>query len=805
MSTKDSWLKVLDLLADAVVILHPEGEILHANPAGLTLLGGALHQVIGRPLTAFLDPPDHEALRRALRHGLAGQTLPPLPLRLADADMTAQLHRLETAAGAAPALALFLRPADQDTMRLLASIVEGSQDAILTKTLDGTITSWNSAAEALFGYSADQAIGRSVTMLFPLERIAEENEIIARIRRGDMVRHYEATRIARDGRVLDLSVTVSPIRNAEGRVIGASKIARDMGPERARAERLTVLASVYQNCGEAIMILNAKGEFVEVNSGFTAITGFTEAEMVGRSFNAFRSGRQSPHEARRMIRELRRNRIAKGEIWTRRKDGSALAGFLTITALPCASHDNRYIAILADVTSLRLQQETLERLAHYDDLTGLPNRLLMHERLDRALGQALATDSEVSVAYLDIDGFKAVNDRHGHDAGDEILTALAQRMTACLAASDTVARIGGDEFVVILPQARGRPRRTEVLDRLLARIRQPIRRAGLEIRVAASIGVATFPQDQGGGEQIIRLADQAMFEAKKQGGNQIRHFDSARQEREIGQRRLVGEIETALTEGQFELHFQPKVHLATGAIVGAEALLRWVHPAGLRLPGAFLTQVLDHPVIEEIGAFVIVDALKAIRSLQAGGLTLPISINVTARDLRRPNFATYLHRQAQRFGLKDHALLQLELLETAALDDDPQIARTIDRCHRDGFRLAIDDFGVGFASLSYLGRIPADTIKLDRSFVTHIATDAPSRKIASAVLAMATAFGKQVVAEGVETPGAARQLLALGCEVAQGFCIAPPMPLTHFQAWAVEWHMRVAGLSGSFVDSPLLV
>ncbi len=795
---------LLDALDEAVVLLGADGTILQANRAWLSLTGTALHDAIGSPAAAQFA--EGEGLARALRRAVAGETARDiLPLRDAAGTETPCTARLLPFAGH---LALFLRPEDRTDAahaRLLASIVDGSEDAIIAKTLDGTITSWNHGAETLFGYTAAQAIGRSVTMLFPLERIAEENEIIARIKRGEKVRHFEAKRIARDGSVLDLSITVSPIRDREGRVVGASKIARNMAEERARGERLAVLASVYQNCGEAIMILNARGEFVEVNSGFTAITGFTEAEMIGRSFNAFRSGRQSPREVRRMIRDLRRNRICKGEIWTRRKDGSALAGFLTVTALPGAARESRYIAILADVTSLRLQQETLERLAHHDDLTGLPNRLLMHERLERALVQAAATGGEVAVAYLDVDGFKAVNDRHGHDAGDEILTLIARRMEESLAPTDTVARIGGDEFVVILPRPQGKARRDDALERLLQRIRQSIRRFDMDIRLTASIGVATWPQDQGQGEQIIRLADQAMFEAKKQGGDEIRHFDSARQQSEVLQRRLVEELRQALAEGQLELHFQPKVNLRTGEIVGAEGLLRWMHPAaGLRLPGPILAQVLDHPVIEEIGAFVIVEALKAIPRLQAAGLTLPLSVNVTARDLRRANFASYLHRQAQSFGLADRGLLQLELLETVALDDDPQIARTLELCHQAGFGLAIDDFGVGFASLSSLGRIPADTIKLDRSFVTHVDYDGAARKIASAVVAMAAAFGKSVVAEGVESAMAARALLALGCEVAQGFAISPAMPLPQFLAWSARWQAGVAALTGALLDAGMV-
>lgn len=809
------WREVVQAADEAVLVVFADGEVLHANPTYLAQSGHALHAVIGRKFSDLGRFAASHPFHQLLRHVSAGETATPIEVQMLHRDgqdmhMSLRLVPLRAKAGHLAAVGVFLRDLDltralDHNTRLLSSIVESSQDAIVAKQLDGTITSWNAASVALFGYSVEEAIGRPITMLFPLERLAEEAGIMASIRRGEQVRHYEAKRLAKDGHVLDLSITVSPIHNAAGEVVGASKIARDMREERLRNDRLGILASVFENCGEAIMILNAHGQFTEVNTSFTVITGFPHNEIIGKSFNAFRSGRQSPKEARRMISELRHNRQSKGEIWTRRKDGSALAGFLTVTALPGASRDNRYIAILADVTSLRLQQEKLERLAHYDDLTGLPNRLLLHERLDHALAQSAALGHEVTVAYLDIDGFKSVNDRFGHDIGDEVLCTLARKMAGCLRPTDTVARIGGDEFVVILPQIRGTGDHREILDELLRRVRQPICRGSAEIKVSASVGVTTHPQDAGGPEQLLRLADQAMYEVKRLGGNQIRHFDSARQARELRQRSLVAEVEEALAEGQFELHFQPQVDLLAGTVVGVEGLLRWLHPTeGLRQPGQFLPELTELPLIEEIGAFVVRQALTAITSLTKAGLQMSVAINVTARELRRANFAAFLGHEADRAGVSDTALLHLELPETTALVDDPQIEATLARCHALGFGLAIDDFGVGFASLSYLGRIPAETIKLDRSFVTNIDRDEASRKIAHAVVAMAEAFGKSVVAEGVESDAAAKTLLSLGCRVVQGFAVAQAMPLQHLIPWARDWQARVRGVTGPLTGSGLL-
>lgn len=810
------WIQVVEATGDAVLLALPDGQVLHANFAFLTLFGYQSHEVIGCKLAALSVFSDHHSLQKMVGHVVAGETHSPIDVLVPNRDghhlqMSMRLAPLLGKAGRVSAVAVFLHnrgllhELDLNT-RLLSSIVESSQDAIIAKKLDGTITSWNTAAVEMFGYSADEALGRSITMLFPVERLAEEADIMARVRRGERVRHYEARRLSKDGSLLDLSITVSPIRNAAGSVIGASKIARNMREERARSDRLAVLASVFENCGEAIMILNAHGQFAEVNNSFTAITGFSRDEILGKSYNAFRSGRQSPDEARRMVRELRRNHQSKGDIWTRRKDGGALAGFLTVTSLPGASSDNRYIAILADVTSIRIQQEKLERLSHFDTLTGLPNRLLLHERLDHALAQSAATGHDVTVAYLDIDGFKFINDRYGHDAGDEILRALANRMAACLRPTDSVGRIGGDEFVVILPQIRTANDHQGILDELLHRICQPIRSGGVEIQVSASIGVTTHPQDHGGSEQLLRSADQAMYEVKRQGGNQIRHFDSARQAQELHLRNLATEIETALSEGQIELHFQPKVDLLLGTVIGVEGLIRWLHPtAGTRQPGSFLPSLIEHPVIEKIGAFVVRQGFEAITHLANAGLNIPVSINVTARELRRTNFAAYLGQEAIRAKVQDRSLMQLELPETTALADEPQIESTLAQCSAMGFGLAIDDFGIGFASLSYLGKIPADVIKLDQSFVKNINRDESCLKIAIAVVAMAGAFGKSVVAEGVESDAAARTLLAVGCRFAQGFAISPALPMDQLIWWLKAWQARLISLPEPLLESGLLI
>ena len=435
----------------------------------------------------------------------------------------------------------------------------------------------------------------------------------------------------------------------------------------------------------------------------------------------------------------------------------------------------------------------LEHMAHYDGLTQLPNRTLLTDRLQQALLHSQRRGLGLAVAYLDLDGFKPVNDSHGHAVGDQLLITLAQRMKQVLREGDTLARIGGDEFVALLVDLDQALECAPVLARLLQAAAAPVTVGAAELQVSASIGVTLYPNDGADADLLLRHADQAMYLAKQAGRNRYHFFDVARDAAVATQRESLARMQLALAQHEFVLHYQPRVDMKTGAVTGAEALIRWLHPEhGLLLPAAFLPIVDEHPFSIELGEWVLASALAQLATWQAAGLHIAVSVNVGALQLQQADFASRLQRQLAAQPDIEPARLTLEVLETHALQDIAHISTVMRECQALGVRFALDDFGTGYSSLTYLKRLPADQLKIDQSFVLHMTDDADDLAIVQGVIGLAGAFHRQVVAEGVETTAQGAQLLLLGCTQAQGHGIARPMAGADLPAWADAWQAQAA-------------
>ena len=437
---------------------------------------------------------------------------------------------------------------------------------------------------------------------------------------------------------------------------------------------------------------------------------------------------------------------------------------------------------------LRQANHQLEHLAHFDSLTGLPNRVLLADRLRQAMSQCLRRDASLAVVYLDLDGFKPINDRHGHAIGDQLLVLLAQRLKEVLREGDTLSRIGGDEFVAVLVDLES-PRDCEpVLRRLLESTTIPFIVDGLTLAVSASIGVTLYPQDKGDADLLLRHADQAMYQAKQGGKNCYHLFDVARDAATITRHETRERIRRGLIANEFVLHYQPKVNMRSGAVIGVEALIRWQHPElGLLPPASFLPVIEDHPLVTQIGEWVINEALTQIESWNAAGLNLPVSVNVDASHLQQADFVAQLTRRLAAHPGVRCGQLELELLESSSLDDVDRVAGIIRACQSLGVLCSLDDFGTGYSSLTYLKRLPANTLKIDRSFVHDMLDDPDDLAIVQGVIGLATAFRRAVIAEGVETVVHGVRLLTLGCLLAQGFGIARPMPADQIADWVRRW------------------
>ncbi|ATE62600.1 diguanylate cyclase [Thauera sinica] len=444
---------------------------------------------------------------------------------------------------------------------------------------------------------------------------------------------------------------------------------------------------------------------------------------------------------------------------------------------------------LNDITIQKEHEAQLEYIAHYDALTGLPNRVLLQDRLQRSMAQSRRRGTRLAVAYIDLDGFKAVNDRHGHQAGDQLLTTVAARMKAVLREGDSISRLGGDEFVAVLIDLEDTDSCLLLVQRLLSAVAQSVRVAGHDLNVSASIGLTLYPQgEEVDADQLLRQADLAMYEAKLAGKNRHHIFDTAHDRSQRSRHESLGRIRQALDQGEFALFYQPKVNMRTGVLVGAEALIRWNHPQqGLLEPAAFLPTVADHPLAVDLGNWVIGQALAQIVRWKAQGIDVPVSVNISARHLHSPDFMLMLQSALAAHPHLSPGSLELEVLETSALESMTQVTRIVEACAAIGVSFALDDFGTGYSSLAYLKRLPAARLKIDQLFVRNMLDDPEDLAILEAVLGLARAFRREVTAEGVESEAHGRLLLQLGCDVAQGFGIALPMPATELVRWAFSW------------------
>ncbi|MDR5903190.1 EAL domain-containing protein [Halomonas icarae] len=468
------------------------------------------------------------------------------------------------------------------------------------------------------------------------------------------------------------------------------------------------------------------------------------------------------------------NRRVYLEIKAPIRDGGKVTGLLSTSS---------------DITLLKEHERQLEYLAHYDPLTGLPNRVLLADRLSQAMAHEQRLARQLAVVYLDLDGFKAINDRFGHAAGDHLLVTLAHRMSLVLREGDTLCRLGGDEFVAVLADLTDTQSIEPLLRRLLKVIAQPVWYESQYLKVSASLGVTFYPQAESvEADQLLRQADQAMYHAKQAGKSRYHLFDADLDRSIRSHHESLERLQQALEQEEFELHYQPKVNMRSGEVIGVEALVRWNHPTrGLLPPDQFLPIIEEHPLIEALGEWVIRQALAQAAAWHNTGLPLAVSINMAAHHLNQRQLPERLTALLAEQPELPEGRLELEILETSALGDLTQISGLLEACQHIGVRVSLDDFGTGYSSLTYLKWLPAGTVKIDQSFIRDLLDTPEDLKILAGVLGLAEAFERQVIAEGVETLEHGQLLLRLGCELGQGYGIAYPMPPEAIPAWCAEW------------------
>jgi diguanylate cyclase (GGDEF)-like protein/PAS domain S-box-containing protein len=562
--------------------------------------------------------------------------------------------------------------------------------------------------------------------------------------------------------------------------------------ELSQREALTVFASSY----EGIMVVDANRLITRVNPAFTRITGYQAEEVVGKSPRVLSSGRQDGDFYRDMWDCIRSTGFWSGEIWNRRKNGEVFAQILSISRV--TDNDGavqHYVGMFSDISQIKAHEAELDRVAHYDPLTGTPNRRLLADRLKQAIARTERSELSLAVCYLDLDGFKAINDLYGHAVGDKLLVAIAATLRQVLRTEDTLARLGGDEFVMLLSDIGSPEECSLILERILTSVKSPVEMEGSHVTVSASIGVSLYPQDHADADTLIRHADQAMYLAKEAGKNRFHLFDPESDRKAQVHRQFVDRLTAAMEREEFCLFYQPQIDLSNGQIIGLEALIRWQHPeSGLLSPAEFLPHLRGTALERPLGVWVMNTALRQMQDWKTRGYDFHVSINVSASHLLSTEFLEDLGQALRNCPDISSHNLELEVLESTAIDDMDQAASVLYQCRAMGVRLALDDFGTGYSSLTYLRKLPFDQLKIDQSFVRDMLKDSEDLGIVEGVIRLAAAFNRSVIAEGVETLEHGAKLVQLGCKLAQGYGIARPMPPEHFADWANRWNADKAWL-----------
>ena len=591
-----------------------------------------------------------------------------------------------------------------------------------------------------------------------------------------------------------------PIGNEQGVAPGFIAIQNNISDRKHGERGLRIAASVFDRSHEAILITDQSNRILDVNPAFSRITGYSRQEVLGLNPAILSSGRHSGEYYRSMWRTIEKTDHWRGEIWNRRKNGEEFVELLSISRVHLEEPGQYYhVAAFSDITALKNHARELDRAANYDDLTGLPNRQLLEERLRTARSHADRQHRSVSVCYLDLDGFKGINDKWGHLAGDQALRTLAERLTRALRSGDTVARIGGDEFVLLL---QGDDNHDAVYQRILATVGDPVAVGDQTVTLTASLGITRYPEDGSEAEGLIRHADQAMYSAKEKGRNQYHFFDPGLDEHRRNRRNQLMELTRALENEEFELFFQPQIRVTDCQLFGFEALIRWNHPQkGLVSPGEFLPIVENSHLEVPLGQWVLKEAIHQMNTWKEAGEDLAVSINISAPHLMDRSFADYLESYLHSHPEIAPGQITLEVLESTALEDTQRASNVLAHCQSLGLQVALDDFGTGFSSLTYLRTLPVDIIKIDQSFVRNMLEDASDHAIVESVIFLAQRFAHPVLAEGVETMEHARALRRMGCNFVQGYGIARPMPSGEVLDWTRHWRAQAeSGKSGDMLN-----
>ena len=666
----------------------------------------------------------------------------------------------------------------------LRALFEMSPLAIARNAMDGRFIETNKAWEEMLGYTLDELNALSYWQLTPKEYDLQESQQLQSLEKTGRYGPYEKEYWHRDGRRIPVRLNGVLITGSDGhRYIWS--IVEDISERKRSEENMQLASLVYLNSAEAMMVTDANGVIININPAFTALTGFSSEEAIGKTPRILNSGLHDPTFYEGMWQKLENSGFWQGEIWNKRKNGEVYAEWLRIDSI--YKEDGscyRRVALFSDITDKKKAEELIWTQANFDPLTGLPNRRMFNDRLSQEIKKAHRGERRLALMFIDLDHFKEINDILGHNVGDHLLKETANRLSACVRETDTVARLGGDEFTIIVSALDESAIAERIAQDILDKLVGPFHLDGETMYISASIGITIYPDDTTDVNELCKNADQAMYTAKRQGRNRFSYYTPAMRDQAERRMRLSNGLRVALEENQFQVYYQPIVDLTDGAIRKAEALIRWQHPErGLIEPGEFIAIAEETGRIVEIGDWVFRQAALQVKQWrQQYQAYFQISVNKSPVQFQNDEiFYKGWIEQMRELALSGDSVV-IEITESLLLGKKQIVNEKLLLFRDAGIQVAIDDFGTGYSSLAYLKMYDIDYLKIDRSFIKNLQPDSSDLVVCEAIIAMAHKLGMKVVAEGVETIDQRELLVAAGCDYGQGFLFSKPVPATEFEA-----------------------
>ncbi|HEY5994947.1 MAG TPA: EAL domain-containing protein [Gallionellaceae bacterium] len=796
-------LQAVEQSAASVIITDPRGVIEFVNPAFTAITGYTQEEAIGMKtsmLSAGKTPPETytdmwntistggtwrgEMLNRRKNGELYWDSITISPVRDEKNAITGFVAIQEDITSRKEAdLAL------QRNEAIQRAVFDGALDGIVLMNDRGIITGWNKQAENIFGWPQEEAVGRVLSEMLIPQRYREAHTLGVQHYLADgtakvLNMRIEIESLHRDGHEFPIELAITPVSIGEKHLFSA--FVRDITERKAAENKLLLNAHILNSISEGVAVTDARQMFCFINPAFTAITGYTAEEVIGKSPKLLSSGLMERTFYGDMWGNITESGRWQGEIIDRRKNGESYPEWLSISVLKDAQGAiTHYVSVFADISERKAVERRITHMAQHDFLTGLPNRMLLLDRMGQALSHARRVGSKVAVMFLDLDKFKHINDMLGHVIGDKLLQEVAGRISRISRSGDTVCRLGGDEFVLMLTELEKAEGASGIAEKLLEAVAGRIVIDGHEVEITTSIGIALFPDDGKEGNELLQQADAAMYHAKQNGRNNYHFFTSEMNRRALERISIERNLRHALEREEFTLYYQPQVDLGSMRLVGAEALLRWKDPENGEMipPTRFISVAEENGMIASIGEWVLRESCRQMAEWRKSGLPeISVSVNLSAVQFRQKDLGEKVRAILNQYGISPSSL-ELEITETAVMQDAEAAIALLKEMKKMGVQLAMDDFGTGYSSLSHLKQLPIDKLKIDKSFVRDIAHDPDDAAIVSTIISMARNLKLKVIAEGVETD---RQLAFLnqhGCDLAQGYYFAPPVPQDEFSAY----------------------